>query len=189
VLQLRDEGVDPVELALAAQEVRELDPGVLAVEVAVEVEQVRLEQRVVGVLVERRAATEIDRTRVPLAVTTQVPTGVDAVGRQAHGVGHLDVGRREAEQASPLVALHDRPAGLERAPEHRRGQFDLATGHRTPDGGGADRFLHPVGAVDEFERGHLEVVGLPEPGEQRDVALPPTAEVEVLTDDDLSRSQ
>ena len=45
----------PSNLRSRAQEVGELDLGRLAVEVAVEVEQVRLEQRVVGVLVERRA--------------------------------------------------------------------------------------------------------------------------------------
>ena len=53
-----------VELALAAQEVGEADLGLLAVQVAVEVEQVGLEQRRLGVLVERRAAAEVDRTRV-----------------------------------------------------------------------------------------------------------------------------
>ena len=66
VLELGDERVDAGELALAAQEVGEPDLGPLAVEVAVEVEQVRLEQRVVGVLVERRPAPEVDRARVAL---------------------------------------------------------------------------------------------------------------------------
>ena len=54
VLQLRDQGVDAVELALAAQEVGEAHFGALAVQVALEVEQVGLEQRMIGVLVERR---------------------------------------------------------------------------------------------------------------------------------------
>ena len=44
VLELLDQRVDAVELALAAQEVGELHLGRLAVQVAVEVEQVRLEQ-------------------------------------------------------------------------------------------------------------------------------------------------
>ena len=64
VAELGADGVDAVELALAAQEVLEADLGLLAVEVAVEVEQVRLEQRVVGVLVERRPPAEVDRARV-----------------------------------------------------------------------------------------------------------------------------
>src|SRR5690242_5872032 len=51
---LDDEVVDRVELELVAQAVHELDPGHLAVEVALEVEQVRLEQRVRLVVVEGR---------------------------------------------------------------------------------------------------------------------------------------
>ena len=54
------ERFDPVELALGAQEVDELDAGRLAVQVGVEVEQVGLEQRVVGVLVERGAPAKVD---------------------------------------------------------------------------------------------------------------------------------
>ena len=104
VLQLADQRIDAVELALAAQEVGEAHLGPLAVEVAVEVEQVRLEQRVVGVLVERRPPAEVDRARVHVAVGPLVPAGVHAVGGQADGVGHLDVGRREAEQPAALVA-------------------------------------------------------------------------------------
>jgi hypothetical protein len=60
VLELRDQRVDALELALAAQEGLEPDPRGLAVEVVVEVEQVGLEQRVVGVLVERRPPPEVD---------------------------------------------------------------------------------------------------------------------------------
>ena len=41
---LGDEGVDAVELALGTQEVREADLGRLTVEVALEADQVRLEQ-------------------------------------------------------------------------------------------------------------------------------------------------
>ena len=83
-------------------------PWPLAVEVALEVEQVRLEQRVVGVLVERRAAAEVDGARVDAAVGPLVPAGVDAVGRQAERVRHLDVGGREAEQPAALVARRRR---------------------------------------------------------------------------------
>ena len=64
VAELGADGVDAVELALAAQEVLEADLGLLAVQLAVEVEQVRLEQRVVGVLVERRPPPEVDGARV-----------------------------------------------------------------------------------------------------------------------------
>ena len=44
-LELGDDRLDAVELALAAQEVGEANLDLLAVEVVVEVEQVRLEQR------------------------------------------------------------------------------------------------------------------------------------------------
>src|SRR5215213_6640322 len=56
VLELGHQRVDAVELALAAQEVHEPHLGPLAIEIVGEVEQVGLEQRVVGVLVERGAA-------------------------------------------------------------------------------------------------------------------------------------
>ena len=48
--------LDRVELQLAAQPLDEPHPAVLVVEVAVEVEEVGLEQRGIGLLVERRAA-------------------------------------------------------------------------------------------------------------------------------------
>ena len=44
VAELRDQRVDAVELALAAQEVLEADAGGLAVQVDVDVEQMRLQQ-------------------------------------------------------------------------------------------------------------------------------------------------
>ena len=44
VAELGDEGVDAVELALAAQEVLETHVGDLAVEIDVDIEQVRLQQ-------------------------------------------------------------------------------------------------------------------------------------------------
>jgi hypothetical protein len=79
--QLRDQGVDAVELALTAEELGEADLGGLAVEILVEVEEMRLEQRVIGVFVERRAPPEVDRTGVGLARRALAPAGVDTVGR------------------------------------------------------------------------------------------------------------
>ena len=57
-VHLGDEVVDGVETLLAAEVLDELHRGLLAVEVAVEVEQVRLEERVLLVVVEGRAAAE-----------------------------------------------------------------------------------------------------------------------------------
>src|SRR5687767_1551270 len=83
-LELGRDRVDALELALTAQEVGELHLRLLAVEVAVEVEEVSLEQRRVGVGVEGRAAAEVDRAGMTLAVGSLIPTGVHAVGRQTH---------------------------------------------------------------------------------------------------------
>ena len=82
--ELGDDRLDAVELALAAEEVGEAHLDVLAVEVVVEVEEVRFEQRRLGVLVERRAPAEVDRTRVLGAVGPLEPPGVHPVGGHAH---------------------------------------------------------------------------------------------------------
>ncbi len=78
---LRDERVDGFELQLVAQALDEQDASGFAVEVTVEVEDVRLEERSVGVVVERRTTTERDGGRPVLSVWVRIPTGVDAVGR------------------------------------------------------------------------------------------------------------
>ena len=101
----------PGEALLVAEELHELDLGLLAVEVAVEVEQVGLEQRLLGVLVERGPPPDVDGARVPLAGGHPgVPPGVDAVGRPGHPLGHGDVGGGEPELPAPLVAAGHRAA-------------------------------------------------------------------------------
>src|SRR5687767_11273702 len=60
---LGDERVDGLEALLTAEAPHEADPGPLAVQVAVEVEQVGLEQRRVSVRVEGRAPAEADGGR------------------------------------------------------------------------------------------------------------------------------
>src|SRR3954447_7440547 len=102
---LVDQRVDRVELDLAPQPAGEADPHVLAVEVAVEVEQVGLEQRRVGLLVEGRAPAQRDRRLVLLPVGPHEPAGVDAVGRQEDVAGDRDVGGREAELPPPVIAV------------------------------------------------------------------------------------
>ncbi len=189
VAELGADGVDAVELALAAQEVLEANLGLLAVQLALEVEQVRLEQRVVGVLVERRPPPEVDRAGVDRAVGPLVAAGVDAVGRQAHRAGHVDVGRREADQPTALVATDDRAAHLVRPAEHPRGELDVAAGQRPPDGRAADRLVDPVRPGDQVDRVDDEVVGEAVVLEQTDVAVAVAAEVEVLADDDRPHGQ
>ena len=140
----------------------EAHAGRLAVEVAREVEQVGLEQRVVGVLVERRPPAQVDGARVDRPVRADVPAGVHAVGRMAHGVRHLDVGGGEAEQPAPHVAGDDRPPRLVEVAEQPRRHVDLAAGQGTADGGRADRLVDAVRALDQRHGLHLEVERGPE---------------------------
>ena len=100
-----------VEALLAAEPLDEPDLGRLAVEVAVEVEEMGLEQRHLGVHVEGRAAPERDRGRPLHAVGVDVRAGVDAVGRQAQPGRDGDVGRGEPELPAPPVAGLDRRRG------------------------------------------------------------------------------
>ena len=83
------------------------------------------------------------------AVGAQVPAGVHAVGRVAHGVGHLDVGGREAEQPAALVARRRPSRGLVQVAEQPGGHVDLTTGQCPADGGGADGLVDAVGALDQ----------------------------------------
>ena len=140
------EGLDAVELALAAQEVREADLGLLAVEVAVEVEQVGLEQRVVGVLVERRPAAEVDGARVHgrrRAARTTRRRRRRPAGRRAFGTSTLAVGKPSRRPRwSPSTTG---PRASYGRPSMRRGQLDVAAGERAADGGAADRLVDAVG--------------------------------------------
>src|SRR5262245_24933273 len=81
-LHLREEIIDRVELLLVSQVLDEAHLGSFAVQVAVPVEQVCLEQAVRLRLVELRPTAEGDRRRSRLARRTRVPTGIDAVGGQ-----------------------------------------------------------------------------------------------------------
>ena len=120
---LLDQRLDAVEPHLAAQPGDEPHLGGLAVEVAVEVEQVGLEQAGVGLLVERGTAPERDGAGVHRSVGALVPAGVDAVGGQEDVAGHRHVGGGEPELAAPVVAVgHDAraPRGDGRAARWRR---------------------------------------------------------------------
>src|SRR4051812_40993582 len=78
---LRPQVVDRFELALVTEVLDEAHFRLLAVEVAVPVEQVRLEQAVRLGFVELGPPPERDRRRVDLPRRALVPAGVDAVGR------------------------------------------------------------------------------------------------------------
>jgi hypothetical protein len=72
---------DAVKLALASQELMEANLRPLAIEIALKVEQVGLEQRVIGVLVERRTPAQVDRARVDVTVRALVPRGIHPICR------------------------------------------------------------------------------------------------------------
>ena len=167
----------------------EANPGRLAVEVIGEVEQVGFQERVVGVLVEGRSAAQVDRTGVDGAVGPHVPAGVHAVRRVAHGVGHLDVGRREPEQPPPHVTHDDRSPCLVETPQQPRRHVHLSAGERPANGCGADGLVDPVGSVDQGDGLDLEVELLPELAQECDVAFTVTPEVEVLADHHRPRGQ
>src|SRR5439155_14008404 len=94
----------------------------LAVEVAVPVEQVRLEQAVRLGFVELRSPPERDRRGVDLARWALVPAGVDAVGREEDVVRNGDVRGGKAELVPAEVAALDDAAHLVRSAEHAIGR-------------------------------------------------------------------
>ena len=184
VVELRLERVDAVELALAAQEVAEADLGLLAVEVAVEVEQVGLEQRVVGVLVERRAAAEVDRARCTRpSGRSYHPAYTPSAGMHTEfGTSTLAVGKPSRRPRwSPITTLPRTSCGR---PSMLGRHLDVATGEGPPDRRAADRLLDAVVARDEIDGLDDEVVIDAVRLEQAHVAVAVAAEVEVLADDD-----
>ena len=73
VLELGDQSLNAIEFSLTAKKMSEPHTCRLAIQVVIEVEQMSLEQRVVGVFVEGRPPAEIDRARVNIATRSLVP--------------------------------------------------------------------------------------------------------------------
>src|ERR1700722_6332857 len=167
------------ETLFVAQPVHKGDLGRLAVEVPVEVEEVRLEHRG-NHIVEGGSASEGHRGAVDRAVGPLVPAGVDALGRHGHIGGYIDVGGGKAEQRSPPArASPDDAAHLMRSPENLGRLSYRAPGDELSDpGGGHD--LSPT-VVLQAHADDIEAVSGAHLGQQRDVALAAMAEVEVLT--------
>src|SRR5215207_1046041 len=182
--QLGDETVHARESHLTADPRVERDLGLLTVEVAVEVEQVGLDQERAALGIEGGAAADRDRRHVVGALLAAIGARVDAVGRQLDVAGHRHVGRREAERSTPLVAVLDDAADRVAATEQPRRQPDVAGGDRLAD----ERRGHAADAVDRHRADALDL----EPSgpahclEQRQVAAAAVAEVEVLADHDGS---
>ena len=188
VLQLGDQSVDAVELALAAQEVGEAHFGALAVDVAVEVEQVGLEQRVVGVLVERRPPAEVERARVDVAVRaarTSRRTPRRRGGRPRWAPRRWRSGKPSSRPRwSPTTTI----------PRASNGRPSSSAASSTCPPASARRMAvelidssTPSARWHELQRLHLEVPLGPELAQHGDVAFAAAAEVEVLADDDDRR--
>src|SRR5215207_7944930 len=158
--QLGDETVHARESHLTADPRVERDLGLLTVEVAVEVEQVGLDQERAALGIEGGAAADRDRRHV---------------------------GGREAERSTPLVAVLDDAADRVAATEQPRRQPDVAGGHRLADERrrhAADAVeQHRADALD------LEARSRPHRLEQREIAAAVVAEVEVLADHDRLGSE
>ena len=182
---LVDQGVDRVEGQLVAQPGDERHPGLLAVEVAGELEQVGLDQQGAVGSVEGGPAADRDRRLPPGPVRPLVPAGVDAGRRQADAVGDLDVGGRVPELGTaPVVTVDHRAPDLMGPPQHGRRLLDLPGGHQAPDPGRRDRLGRaspgaPV-SVDSVTPSTAKPAVAPSSAQQGHVPLPPVAEVEVL---------
>ena len=180
VLQLGDERIDAFELALAAHKVRESHSRRLEVQITGEIDEVRLEQRVIGMLEERGPAAEIERTRVSRAVGTLVPTRVDTVSRYADLIRDLDVGRGETELAPAFVALYNRATHLERMTKHVSRDLYLTTGQGASNRCRTDWFIDTIGTLYEFAWVHLEIAQCTELTQECHIARSLTAKVEIL---------
>ena len=165
-----------VEAPLAAQAGEEREPQLAVVEVAVEVEQVGLDEHAAAGH-EGRADAHVGRRRppAPLAVLLdRGAAGVDAVARVDERVLRHQVGGREAELAPALVAVLDDAAELERRAEEAVGLLEVAGHHEAADVGRGDDL-----AVDLHQRHHARLEGGLR-AQQVGVALGLVAEAEVL---------
>src|SRR5215210_2377710 len=154
---------------LVAQPPPQLDDEAPAVEVALEVEQVRLDPPLVTAVVR----VEPDRDR---GAMTERLARVDAVGRHEQRRLDRQVRSRVAEGAAALVAADDDPVELRRPPEQACRCRHLAVVEEAAD-------LTRRDALEERRLAHV----VAEPGEQGEVAAPLPAEAEPGTGDDDAR--
>ena len=103
VFQLGNKGFNTVKATLAAKEIRKRDRAQLPIKIIVEVNQVSLQQRTLGMEVERRTPSDIHRTGGSRPVSTPQPSRIDPVRRPDPVLRNRDVGRREPQSSSPLI--------------------------------------------------------------------------------------
>src|SRR4051794_9036410 len=129
LVHLVDQLLNVGVVALAAQALDEGDAQSVAVEVLFAVDQVGLDQDAAAAL-EGRADTDVDGGGDAVG-----ESGVDAVAGDDEAVVGDDVGGREAELASALIARDDFALDHERGAEAATGSVHLAGGDQGPDPG------------------------------------------------------
>src|ERR1019366_10145550 len=177
---LADQRVDGLKTLLATQARDERDPPYLAVEVVVEVEQVRLDEHV-GVVLERRPTPYGDRCCAARAVRARPGPRVDPPRRDREPRSGLEVGGGEPEVPSTPVAPDHRALELMGPAEHRGGRGNVPSRHELADPRRRDR--RAVGTVEcngldaEAARGRERL-------EQADATAAAAAQSKVLPHDD-----
>jgi hypothetical protein len=167
---LRLERFEGLELFLAAQLVHEIDIDMPAVDVAIEIQQVHFQHRLQA-LGHGGPHADVGGAGKRLRIDPRDGDREHAGQRQALPA-HLDVGRRKADGAADLLAVHDAPGDDEGATEQALGTLDVAGGKRVAHGGAG----HPQAA--EIHRGHglddkaMVVAGLLQQAKSPPRALP-----------------
>src|SRR6185503_6114468 len=134
-MHLLDQRLERVETYFVAQASDEIDVEVAPVEVAIEIEQMNLEQR--DRAVERRSGAEARDGRERREARTIDPDGEDAPERD-HLSMQREVGRREAQFApQPLSELHPAADPVRPAEQPRRNReiagFERGANQRAAD--------------------------------------------------------
>ena len=163
----------------------ELQLHLLAVQVAVEIEDERLDDAR-SVLVEGGLMPDAHGCRQAVRAAQQPPR-VDAVRRNRLLRLHAEVGRGVAEQpAAPVLALHDRAFQRERTPQHARGVGDVARFQRLPYCGAAGGFPVERELLDAL---HRVAEFVPQRGEHRERPLPVVTEGDVRPSGEVSHAE
>src|ERR1700733_3688132 len=174
---LRDQPLGVGEALLPPQPLDEGDPQSAAVEVFVAVDQIGLDQDPATAL-ESRPDADVDRGR-----DTVGKGRVDAVTGNRQAVVGDEVGGREAELATALVALDDLALDHEGGAEAVARALHVAGGNQGSDPGRGDRL-----AVDLDQR-HDPSLELRPRSQHRRVPLRLRPEAEVLADRDLGGAE
>src|SRR4051812_37926691 len=158
---LGNEGGLALEGALLAQTLPQLEDQPVPVEVAVEVEQKRLDPALAPAVVRIRA-DRYGRTVLARRARVDPELGHEQLRVEA------EIRRREAEGAASCIARHDRAVELGGSPEQARRPIDLAAAQQVADPRRRD-------ALGERDRANVEA----QPLELREVADPTATEAEV----------